>query len=181
MKFLKYILVLCLVTSPAYAFDYEETLENEIMLVLTGEVQTKDGFFIKNRRTKTNRKKSREFLTQKLLELGYTTKEQNYSERSGGTNLYATLEATTDSDEYIVLGAHYDSVRNSGANDNASGVSIVMAIAKQLQELEMRSKNVIFVFLDEEEKGLVGAKHFARLLLKEKLNVHSVHTIDQMD
>ena len=74
-------------------------------------------------------------------------------------NIYGTLKATVDTDEYIVLGAHFDSVKNSpGANDNASGVVLVYFVALQLVAQKKRTKNFVFVFFDEEENNLIGRR-----------------------
>ncbi len=98
-----------------------------------------------------------------------------------GTNLYAIIHATAKSDEYVLLGAHYDSVRNSpGANDNASGTALVFGVASQLAKLKTRTRNFIIVFFDQEEIGLVGSRAFARKLKSKEINLHSAHTVDQM-
>ena len=46
-----------------------------------------------------------------------------------------------------------------GANDNASGVYVVLSIAEQLSKLEKRKYNYIFILTDGEEVGLLGAKN----------------------
>ena len=74
----------------------------------------------------------------------------------------------TLADEYIMICAHYDHVgviNNEiypGANDNASGTSLILELAESLQKLEPRTKrSVIVAFWDAEEKGLLGSQHFA--------------------
>jgi hypothetical protein len=75
-----------------------------------------------------------------------------------GTNLTAVLPATEASDRWVVLGAHYDTVQGSpGAEDNATGVAAVLAAAHELLELETRPVNVMLMFFDQEEPGLVGS------------------------
>jgi len=71
-------------------------------------------------------------------------------------------------DEYIMICAHYDHVGiiddelYPGANDNASGTSMILELAESLQKLEPRPKrSVIIAFWDAEEIGLLGSKHFA--------------------
>lgn len=73
--------------------------------------------------------------------------------------------------EYVIIGTHYDhlgidarlkpdSIYN-GADDNASGVSAVLQIAKAFSSLGQQPlRNVIFAFWDGEEYGLLGSKHF---------------------
>ena len=78
-------------------------------------------------------------------------------------------------DEYVIIGAHYDhlGVRNgkiyNGADDNASGTSAVIEIARQLKACQSELKrSVIIVNFDGEELGLFGSNAFAERLAKEK-------------
>ncbi|MCL2624953.1 MAG: M28 family peptidase [Planctomycetaceae bacterium] len=72
------------------------------------------------------------------------------------------------SDEYVMICAHFDHVGvmygevYPGANDNASGTSMVLELAESLQKIAPRPKrSVIVAFWDAEEKGLLGSLHFA--------------------
>ncbi len=47
-----------------------------------------------------------------------------------------------------------------GANDNASGVGVLLAIAEQLAEREGVSNSIAFLFTTAEEGGLYGARDF---------------------
>lgn len=75
------------------------------------------------------------------------------------------------SDEYVVVGAHYDHLGfmcdvsgdgcYNGADDNASGVSAVLQIAKAMLQCGKKPmRTVVFAFWDGEEKGLLGSKYF---------------------
>ncbi len=74
-------------------------------------------------------------------------------------------------DEFVVIGAHYDHLGMdealsedkiyNGADDNASGVSAVLQIAKAfLTSGEKPERSVIFAFWDGEELGLLGSEYF---------------------
>ncbi len=69
------------------------------------------------------------------------------------------LGATHPEDVYLV-GAHYDSVHNPGADDNASGVAAVMEMARVLSAHTFQS-TLVFVAFDGEEDGLFGSMHYA--------------------
>ena len=106
---------------------------------------------------------------------------QRHSYRENGENVWALLPATSESDEYIVLGAHFDTAnRSPGASDNATGCATVLGVARQLVGLPNRSRHIYFVLFDEEERGLFGSRAFAERLLGEGREVVAVHTIDQM-
>lgn len=76
-------------------------------------------------------------------------------------------------DEYVIVGAHFDHLGvdpmlhedqiYNGADDNASGVSAVMQIARAfIASGEQPERNVIFAFWDGEEKGLLGSAYFVQ-------------------
>ena len=82
-----------------------------------------------------------------------------------GVNVIGVIPGTRVSDKYIVITAHYDHVGANdgqifnGADDNASGVATMLALAAELKR-QAPEHSVIIVALDGEERGLLGAKHF---------------------
>ena len=88
--------------------------------------------------------------------------------------------ATVPTNEWILVGAHLDSVRNAGANDNGTGTACILEMAWVLRGLLDRRVNVLFVFFDEEERGLIGSYALAAKFAQEKMSLTSVHTIDMM-
>jgi hypothetical protein len=61
----------------------------------------------------------------------------------------------------VLLVAHYDSVPNaSGAADNGSGVATLLETARALRSGPPPRNDVIFLFTDGEERGLLGAQAF---------------------
>lgn len=75
--------------------------------------------------------------------------------------------------EYVIVGAHFDHLGidpaldgdqiYNGADDNASGVSAVLQIARAFAlSGQQPERNVIFAFWDGEEKGLLGSKYFVQ-------------------
>jgi len=82
-------------------------------------------------------------------------------------------------DDYIVIGAHYDHLGmggpgsgsrmpdtlavHNGADDNASGVGGIMALADAfLQMKEKPKRSIIFVAFSGEEMGLLGSNYFVK-------------------
>jgi Zn-dependent M28 family amino/carboxypeptidase len=78
--------------------------------------------------------------------------------------------------ETIVLSAHYDhlGIRNevifNGADDNASGVATLLAMAQYFIKNKPEHR-LIFAFFDAEEMGLRGSAHFVKALDLKKENV----------
>jgi len=63
-------------------------------------------------------------------------------------------------DEIIVIGAHIDSVKESpGANDNASGVGILLELARILKEENINPTVVLIIFGAEEKIGTFEDDH----------------------
>lgn len=82
-----------------------------------------------------------------------------------GVNVLGVIPGTRRGDRYIVVTAHYDHVGiadgqiHNGADDNASGVATMLALAADLKR-QAPEHSVIFVAFDAEESGLLGARHF---------------------
>lgn len=72
-------------------------------------------------------------------------------------------------DAVVVLGGHYDSVPGiSAANDNASGIAVLLAIAESLAEVDLPFTLRIVPF-GSEELGLLGSRHYVQSLSEEEL------------
>lgn len=120
-------------------------------------------------------RKARAYLLRRFKAIGlqpaYKTFEQPFEAKSEkglpyvGANLVARIRGTGKSDHVLVIGAHYDhlGVRNgqiyNGADDNASGVAVVLGIAQAFMR-EKPQHDVIIALWDAEELGFVGARAF---------------------
>lgn len=129
------------------------------------------------RATVAERGAARAYLAGQLTAIGLTPMTLTYQT---GANVAAELPATVATDAWIVFGAHFDSVSDSpGANDNATGVAVVLAAARALAGVSCRDTNVAFVFFDQEEIGLVGSGAYAAAAKAAGTNLVAAHTIDQ--
>jgi hypothetical protein len=102
-------------------------------------------------------------------------------------NVVATLKGTDPNDDRVlIVSGHLDS-RNTdimdstgkapGANDDASGVAIVMEMARIMSQREFPA-TIIFMAVQGEEQGLLGARHMADRMKAEKANVIAMITND---
>jgi len=76
----------------------------------------------------------------------------------------------------IVVGAHYDAVRGTpGANDNASGVAVLLELARTLPDVQPRRTHYFVAFSTEEppffDTDRMGSRHFARRLAGADVDV----------
>lgn len=83
-------------------------------------------------------------------------------------NVCAYIDGTTNNDTVIVFSAHYDhlggmgkKVYFPGANDNASGVSVLLNLVKWYANNPPKYKTV-FIFFAGEEIGLLGSEYFVK-------------------
>jgi hypothetical protein len=83
-------------------------------------------------------------------------------------NICAYLDGKENNDTMIIFSAHYDHLGGigkntyfSGANDNASGVSMVLNFLKYYSANAPRYKT-LFVFFAGEEAGLMGSQYFVQ-------------------
>ncbi len=93
-------------------------------------------------------------------------------------NVLGMVKGTDEklSDEYIVVGAHFDHLGwgganslyrgktlqiHNGADDNASGTSVILELADRIAKNPLK-RSVIFFAINCEEMGLLGSNYYAR-------------------
>lgn len=92
-----------------------------------------------------------------------------------GHNVIAYLD--NNAETTVVIGAHYDHLGwgesggslyrgepaiHNGADDNASGVSLMLELAKALKAADLKGNNYLFIAFSGEELGLYGSKSFVQ-------------------
>jgi Peptidase family M28 len=113
------------------------------------------------------------------------TRRGGRQEFPDATNLVAMIPGTTDRQSYVLVSAHYDhlGVRDGqtypGADDNASGVAAMLAIARWFAAHPPR-KSLLFVAFDAEEEGLQGSRHFVANPPVELKRISAVVNMDMV-
>jgi len=111
--------------------------------------------------------KAREYISTRMMCAGATgagTLGDGPAVRGG--NVVGYVPGTDPDPDVIVVGAHYDHLGRTkdglllGANDNASGVAGLLAIARDVAA-HPGKRTVVFVAFDREEEGELGAHAFA--------------------
>jgi len=96
---------------------------------------------------------------------------RNHQLRADRTSQNVILTVPGESERFIIVGAHYDSVPYPGASDNASGVALLLESAQRMLELD-NYYTIVYVFFGAEEVGLLGAfYYYDSLLAAEHANV----------
>jgi aminopeptidase YwaD len=109
-------------------------------------------------RAKNNEWRAARYIRQKFESYGYQTKVQKFSV-DGGTSRNVIAWWPDSMKLGLVVGAHMDTVRRSpGANDNASGVAVMLEMARASAG-RSPSRFVRFVAFGAEEYGTNGQHH----------------------
>jgi len=84
------------------------------------------------------------------------------------TNVVGRLVGTVHPEQQVILGAHYDSVANPGADDNASGVAGVLEAARILAGHRFE-RTILFIVFDCEELAWAGSARYAQEHLADQI------------
>ena len=98
----------------------------------------------------------------------------NEMERSPMYNIAGIIPGKAKPNEYVIFSGHYDhlgvieatagdSIAN-GADDNASGVTAMIALARYFKQLNNNARTLIFVAFTGEESGMLGSEYFSNHL-----------------
>lgn len=103
-----------------------------------------------------------------LTAAGYTVRRQTYEALGQKVdNLEAVRVGDQNPDEIVVIGAHYDTVPGTpGADDNASGVAVLLELARQLADRPLARTIRFVAFVNEEPPAfrtpIMGSVVYAR-------------------
>jgi hypothetical protein len=103
----------------------------------------------------------RDFIYNELSSFGLATTLHPFQyDGSPYYNVVAVQPGTARPDEIYIVGGHYDSVSNPGADDNASGVAGTLEAARILSQYRFEA-TIVYIGFDREEQGLIGSYYYA--------------------
>lgn len=108
------------------------------------------------------------YITTELTRAGWQVKREVYKVKGiECANLVAEKIGTLKPVEIVVIGAHYDTVPiTPGADDNASGVAVLLALARELSEAKPEYTLRLVAFANEEpiyfQTAFMGSRVYAR-------------------
>ena len=107
----------------------------------------------------------KEKIPKRLKELSLQV-ESEFVENHSSQNVIGFIEGEI-SDKYVFVTAHYDhlgrmgkEVYFPGANDNASGVAMLLSLAKDFAMQKKPKYSLVFICFGAEEIGLVGSQYY---------------------
>ena len=111
---------------------------------------------------------------------GLDSYRQNFKERGLSLfNIIGCIKGEEKKDEFVIISAHYDHLGSkdnlegdkifNGANDNASGVTAVLALAEFFSKNKINNRTILFVAFTAEEMGLLGSRYFGKQVSPEEI------------
>lgn len=167
-------------TEKAYQLIHEDSLKASLKVLTSDELG--------GRRTgELGQKKATEYLTAYYKRLGIATPPNttSYTQEIPASfmrgaqmrlkdteNVWAYIEGSEKPEEVLIISAHYDHMGilldqiYYGADDNGSGTSAVMEIARVFQDLVNKGirpkRSILFLHLTGEEFGLFGSRYYVQ-------------------
>ncbi|MBB2146130.1 M28 family peptidase [Pedobacter sp. LMG 31464] len=115
-----------------------------------------------------------------------TTIENVFVPEFKAANICAVVKGTTKPDSVILITAHYDHLGGMGkktyfpgANDNASGVSFLLSLAKYYTE-NPQKYTIAFICFAGEEAGILGSKYFTENPLIDLQKIRFLINVDMV-
>ncbi len=135
------------------------------------------GYF--GKRFTSGRKTNKIFVLGVTSVLSYSVKATQKIETITMANVVGVLPGKSKADEMVVFSGHYDhigienpingdSIAN-GADDDASGTTAVIELARYFKKIKNNERTLIFVAFTAEEIGGFGSKYFSEQLNPDKV------------
>lgn len=126
------------------------------------------------------------WLKSKYLSFGYSASDIVEDPWTGGgytsKNLVVTKTGTLYPNKYVIVCGHFDTITGPGVNDNGSGVSIILEIARILKDIPT-DYSIRFINFSGEEQGLYGSQHYVDNVVNStnpKMDIKVVFNIDEV-
>lgn len=153
-----------------YPIKYQSLAENENhedFPVISIHKKDFISFFLKKESKKLLKKKIKSFVVKEEVSVKSEMITKVFSE-----NVFAFFPGSENPEEIIVLSAHYDHLGKIGkdiyygADDNATGTTALIQIAKTLQKAKQNGfthkRSILILLVSGEEKGLLGSEYYAK-------------------
>jgi Zn-dependent M28 family amino/carboxypeptidase len=125
------------------------------------------------------------YITREFESFGYEVEFQNYSVYGKKTrNIIITREGGERPDEIVIVGAHYDTCFNPGADDNASGIAGLLELARFFSTRDTNRTIKFIAFVNEEPPFFkskdMGSYVYARQARKNREDIKAVIILESI-
>ena len=120
------------------------------------------------------------FIEKELASYGLAVESDTFLYRGKNfRNIVGRLSAQRGA-SLIILGAHFDSVEGTpGADDNASGLAVLLEAARLLSRARLRSE-LLFCAFNLEELNMIGSTYFAKKLKAAEVKVDAMISLEMI-
>jgi aminopeptidase YwaD len=120
------------------------------------------------------------FIEKELGSYGLSVEGDYFSYRGKTFRNIVGRQSAQRGTSLIILGAHFDSVQGTpGADDNASGVAVLLEAARLLSRARLRSQ-VLFCAFNLEELNMIGSSYLAKKLKSAGAKVHAMISLEMV-
>jgi Zn-dependent M28 family amino/carboxypeptidase len=120
------------------------------------------------------------FIEKELASYGLKVESDYFSYRGTNFRNIVGRSSAQRGASLVILGAHFDSVPGTpGADDNASGVAVLLEAARLLSRTRLRSE-VFFCTFNLEELNMIGSSHFAKKLKSAGTKVDAMVSLEMV-
>ncbi|WP_300671142.1 M28 family peptidase [Soonwooa sp.] len=126
------------------------------------------------------------WLKNKYTSFGYSASdisEQSFSYLgSTSKNLIITKTGTKYPNTFVIICGHYDTLNGPGTNDNGSGVSVILEVARIMKNIDT-DYSIKFINFSGEEQGLIGSSAYVKNVVNAtspKMDIKLVFNIDEV-
>lgn len=130
------------------------------------------------------------WLADRFKSFGYTDILLHQYNRNGYQlkNVVCTKHGASNADRIIMLCSHYDCLmeqpndtdaRAPGADDNATGIAVILELARILSHVDLKN-TIQFVAFSGEEQGYWGSTAYADYIKSNHINLHRLINLDMV-
>ncbi len=173
-----------LLTAQTYNVYHQGIVDNATLANITTNLNEFVAFGEKNAFKTTakynNLVDAKNWLKAKYQTFGYTDiVEDNFTENGRTvTNIVVTKIGEVYPNEFIIIDGHYDTLNGVGANDNGSGTTLLLEIARVMANVPT-AYSIKFINFSVEEQGLLGSDYYANNT-GAGLDIRYVFNIDEV-
>jgi hypothetical protein len=131
------------------------------------------------------------YIAAQLESLGYRVERRPFPLPQGGEswNVVGVPPGFDESSPYLLVGGHYDSINGPGANDNGTGVGVVLDLARALEARPASLPVLVVAFGAEERQPVperpqphhVGSRHYvAQMTPAARENLVAMVNVDMV-
>lgn len=184
--FLGTVLAVGSLSAQTFIQEYKNRADLVSQNNITANLQEFSNFGIKTTGS-VNNTNALNWLKNKYTSFGYSASQVVENPFTFGStsskNLVITKTGTLYPDKYVIICGHYDTITGPGTNDNGSGTSVILEVARILKDVPTEY-SIKFIHFSGEEQGLYGSSHYASNVAFQsgvkKLDIKVVFNLDQV-